>query len=511
MSDQQAVAENEAPPQLDDGIRLTQNERAYVEQMVSNLSLTRANFLSKLFDARRDIDDECGYPKTITNQMYKTLYDREGIATRIVSLFPSESWAVDPLIYETEDPKETEFEKAFKELDKRLQVLGKLEKIDEISGIGRFGVLLLGIDDGKSLDKPVDGVSASGEVEDKAKATVQHKLLYVRVFDESVVSIKKTEQDTRNPRFGKPLLYVLKYEDTKIERDDTGGTTQTVATGRELTVHWSRIIHVADNRKTSELYGVPRMQTVYNRLYDIRKIAGGSGEMFWKGGFPGFALEMDPNAKALSTTTFKDLRDEVIAYADGLQRYMMFQGVKVNGLAPQVADPTNHIDSQLQLIAITIGVPKRIFMGSEQAQLASGQDTKRWNQRVARRQNKYITPEIIRPFIDRMIMFGALPKPAQYEVFWKDLNALSEKDAAEVLKVRTEAYAKYVQGTVDALIPPEEYLTMIAGMDAEEVKTIMDAALKREKELEEQEPEEEEDEERGRAGAGGGAAPAAAE
>ena len=125
------------------------------------------------------------------------------------------------------------------------------------------------------------------------------------------------------------------------------------------------------------------------------------------------------------------------------------------------------------------------------------------NRRLAHRQEKYLTPEIIRPFVDRMIAFGVLPAPKSYDVAWQDLNTLSEKDRAEVLKLRVDAFAKYVKGDVDQLIPPQEFLTMIATMDPEEVKQIMDAALQREKDLE-NEPgaggsEEDEDDETGAA------------
>ena len=39
-------------------------------------SLMRSQFLTKLLDPRRDIDDECGYPKEISPQQYRYLYDR---------------------------------------------------------------------------------------------------------------------------------------------------------------------------------------------------------------------------------------------------------------------------------------------------------------------------------------------------------------------------------------------------------------------------------------------------
>jgi len=229
---------------------------------------------------------------------------------------------------------------------------------------------------------------------------------------------------------------------------------------------------------------------LFNRLYDIRKIAGGSGEMFWKGAFPGYAFEVDPTI-AGATLDADSLRTEFENYSNGLQRYLALQGVTAKSLLPQTADPKNHLDSQLKQIAIAMGVPYRIFMGSEEAKLASQQDTQAWNKRLTRRQNKYLSPYMIRPLVDRLIEVGVLPQPTEYTVHWPDLSAPSDMEKAEVLSKITEAFAKYVGGNVDMLIPPEEFLTMFAGLDEAEVKQIMDAALQRQEEAATSEEEEE--------------------
>lgn len=466
---------------------LDQKDKALIRNMVENSSLMRSSLLNKLIDSRRDIDDECGYPKELTVEQYKIMYDREGIATRVVSLYSEESWVHDPEIIETEDPEETEFEKAWKNLDNTRQIISYMMKGDELSGIGTFGIILLGINDGKTLDQPVEGINERGE----KTGTVQYELIYLRTFDESSVRVEKSEMDQTNPRFGKPVLYSVAFESTNMTRIfDTGKTK--VSTSQQHIIHWTRIIHLADNRKSSEVYGVPRMQTLFNRLYDIRKISGGSAEMFWKGGFPGYSFEMDPNAKAPTTAEQETMRDAITEYANGLQRYIRLQGVKVNSLAPQVADPRNHVEIQLELIAIALGVPKRIFMGAEQAKLASTQDQESWNKKVARRQKKYLTPYIVRPMIDRLIAFGILPEVEDYRVEWPDLNTESDQDKATTLRTQVEAYAKYVGGGVDSLIPPEEFLSMLAGFTPDQIKQIIKSSLERQEELEDQELEDQE-------------------
>lgn len=444
--------------------------------LVANALLSRAALVTKMLDPRRDIDDEAGYPTDITNEQYRRLWEREGIARRIVKCFPDESWALSPVIFETEDPKKTQFETAFDELEKRLNFFHYLHRIDILSGIGRYGVLLIGFDDGGKLDEPVEGINARGEQEGQPK---ERKVIFLRAFDERLATVDSRETDLTNPRFGHPTFYTLRFKD--MEEGNTGGAAGAAsgATGAVTTishrVHWSRVIHVADNRETSEVFGVPRLQSTFNRNLDLRKIYAGAGEMFWKGGFPGYAFEVDGSSD-LDTDT---LRSQLELYQHGLQRYLALQGVTVTSLDVQVANPKAHVEINLDAIAITLGVPKRKFIGSEQAQLASEQDERTWNKRVSRRQEQYVTPLLIRPTVDRLIAVGALPAPSEengYTVNWPDLNTTTDEDRAKVAERVTKALAQYVSLGVDQLFPPAEYLSMIHGFSPEEVATVITAA-----------------------------------
>jgi len=447
---------------------------------IANEITSRTDLFNKTIDERRDIDDECGYPKVITTEQYRKMYDREGIATRIVNLYPEESWSQDPVVVEDESAKPTEFEKSWVELERELQIYSYMFRGDGLSGIGRFGIILLGFDDNKPLHEPVEGMDEEGEQVGNPK----HGIMYLRAFDESYVKIKSTQKDITNKRYGLPTYYSITFE------NETSSSSKSSKAGNESVIHWSRIIHIADNKESSEVFGTPRMKALFNRLYDIRKISGGSGEMFWKGGFPGFIFSMDPKARTLSTTEKNTLEDTIASWSNGLQRYARLQGVEVKGLEPQVADPKNHIDVQLEIIAIAMGVPKRILMGSEQAKLASSQDSENWSKRMKRRQNKYLTPYLIRPFIDRLITLGVLPEVEQYDVVWPDMSTPSEKDKAEVMRIQVEAFSKYVGGGVGSLIPEEIFLKTFAGLDEEQIKEIIKEAKKRQEDLDLKEDEE---------------------
>ena len=438
---------------------------ANLHNVLVNAVSTRRELLEHLLNLEKDINYECGYPETITITDYKAMYDREGLGTRVVNLLPDESWAMLPEIEENKDVEETEFEKVWKDLDKKRHLFHYLHRVDVLSGIGRFGLLLLGLNDGKELSEPVEGIDLrTGE----KTGNKNHELLYLRPFDESVVTIKTKEADVSSPRFGKPVSYSVDFEDS---------TSETTSKQTKI-VHWTRVLHVFDNRAVSEVYGIPRMKPVYNRLLDLRKIVAGSGEMFWKGAFPGYALKVDPTI-TLTDDQKTIIREEMKDYQDGLQRYLAIGGVEIQELTPQVSDPKPHIESQMRYIAITLGIPFRIFQGSEAAHLASDQDITTWNKRIAKRQEGYLSPMLVRLLIDRLIIFGVMPDiDEEYFIMWPDLNIPGEKEAAEISAKKTEAYAKYVAGSVDELIPPKEYFTMIMGMSDEDAEAIIKASMK---------------------------------
>lgn len=438
----------------------------YKDGMIRNLMTLNATLLSradllKSVPTNRDIDLECNYPLDMSSADYKKMFERNGVANRVVRLLPEESWSSVPEVYETEEPTETAFEKALNDLIKQKNIFYCLKRGDILSGIGRFGVILLGLDDGKQLNEPVKGIDAkTGE----KTGTDSYKLLYLKMFDESAVDIARVELDVTSPRYGFPVEYTIRFVDYATSS----------ANIQSQTVHWTRIIHLADNRMVSDVYGEPRMKPVYNNILDLKKITGGSGEMFWKGGFPGISFETMPGMED-ATVDAESLRGEMDNYMNGLQRYIATSGLSAKSLQPQVADPTGHIKANLQEICVALGIPMRVFIGSEEAQLASSQDKNTWNSRLMARRGEYISPMIIKPFIDRLIIFGVLPE-ADYQIYWPDLNAPSERDKASIGDLKTTALTKYVAGGVDAVIPPKEYLTMVLGFTEKEAEVIMAAS-----------------------------------
>ena len=421
-------------------------------------------------DGTRDIDKECGYPEEITILEYVTMFRRNEIANRVVTITPDECWKDYPKIYETEENRETEFEKAIDKLNAQTNLFAYLHRGDVISGIGRYGVILLGFDDGGDFDTPAPGFDDEGPSEARGDASV----IYYRVFSELSASISEFEHDIKNPRYGQPKFYDLDFQEFPT------GTESSRATKR---VHWSRVIHIADNKIESEIYGAPRQEAVYNRLLDLRKIVSGAGEMFWKGAFPGLSFEVDPKHGDFSEEERQALKAEVKDYAQGLQRYITMVGVSVKSLPPQVVDPTPHIKNVLMLIGMNKGIPQQTFMGSQQGQLDSPQDTILWRERIALRKERHVSPYIIRPTLDRLIQAGALPEPKPqldsplpYVIKWEAMAPLSIIEQAQVAKDFSEALARYATSGGEALIPLPEFLGKFMGFTPQQTEAIMAAA-----------------------------------
>lgn len=408
----------------------------------------RQGAISAMNTDTRNYDWECGYPTDVSAEQYRKFYDRWGIATRAVQVWPEESWAVRPTILENEDQIETEFEKVVKDLNTKHSLFSMLNRIDVLSGIGRYGVLFMGLGDGRHMSRPATNKKTD--------------LLYLRAFDESKAEITDTEKDITNKRYGYPTTYRVAMQ----------GPDSTTAT--KVDIDWTRMVHIADNCETDEIYGVPRLQAVYNHVHDIRKIGGGSAEMFWKGGFPGLGITVDPQVDFENVTIdTQSMKDEIERYSEGLKRCLILTGATAKSLNPNVADPRGHFEVTLKLITIALGVPQRIFMGSEAAKLASIQDKRTWQSRVAKRQNLYLTPRIIRPVIDRFIEYGILPTPKDgYLVTWPDLEDPSESDQVKTALAHTNAIARYMQSGAYKLIAPEAYLRLICKMSDAEIATI---------------------------------------
>jgi len=357
------------------------------------------------FSGSRDLFTALGYKKDLVARDYRDRYKRNGIAGRVVEALPKATWRGKIELVEDEDPDtETTFEAAWNELSKRLNIWSTLLRTDTLAGLGRYSVLLIGAPGDLEAELPnignIDGV------------------LYLSPFSEDDASIDTLVDDTSDPRYGQPLKY-------KFKRLATG-----LSQGTKL-VHWSRVLHVADGILDEQIYGEPRLERVWNNLDDLEKVAGSGSEAFWLRAHQGYQLDVPPEVE-MSETDMTSLSDEVDEYIHGIRRFMRTRGVELTALGSDVANFANQVDAIITLIAGSTGIPKRILVGSEMGELASTQDRTNWHERIDDRREQYAEPQIIRPFVDRLIQYGALPAPIEYEVRWPQIQNLNDEEKAGV-------------------------------------------------------------------------------
>lgn len=451
----------------------------HVEKVINaqNVRTMRFGDFDDNIDPRRNLDDECGYPSTdrITLEDYRRQYRRNPIAKKVVDLLPDHTWQVYPTVFEDETSEnDTPFEEAVKALGNKLTgeswyqdsegdpVWEYLSRVDRISGIGHYGTLLIGVggEEGKDLSQPL---------EFRPDSSVNRELIYLRAFPEYLSTIGAYEKDSSNTRFRLPTRYNMSFDDT----EDFSNIATGVGTG-QTEVDWTRIIHVADQIMSNEVLATPRMLPVFNRLLDLDKVYGGSAEMYWKGAFPGISFETIPQLGADVEVDTSDIQAMMEKYQNGLQRYLLTTGMHANSLAPQVVDPSPLLDAHLEAICVDQNCPKRIFMGSERGQLASGQDRYQWDNVVTGRRNNYVTPKIIVPVTNRFIQLGLLPQPKGFSVGWPEIETLSELEKADVAMKLTQAIIAYVAGDGVTVMPLPMFLTLVLGFTIKESDAIIE-------------------------------------
>jgi uncharacterized protein len=402
---------------------------------------------------QRDIYESAGYDKEIFYAQYLARYLRQDVARRVVNTPADESWRLPPELLDGTDPdsakEDTEFTRAWQELannrgedgNTRRGLLHYLHRLDRISGIGRYGVLYLGIKDDKKPSEPAENAS-KGE------------LLFASVFDEDSAGVATYDNNQQSARYGQPEMYRL------VDRTDSGSKTTFEA-------HWTRCIHVADNPLSSDLVGSPRLEAVWNRLLDLEKVAAATGESGWRLMMPGYVFstkdgyELGPDADNHS--------EQLDEFTHELRRWLELNGMEVQELAGTLQDPSGAVNVALKLISAGTGIPLRKLTGSEQGQLASGQDDDNWIDIIEARQAQHVTPAIIEPVVHRLTWLGVLPQPTNggFSVWWPSLRKKDPKDVAQIADTTASALQK-VQAKVKPRLFAETYLPDLPAEAVEE-------------------------------------------
>lgn len=407
--------------------------------------------IGSLFGDTRRVHQILGYKAAPQYLDFKARYERQDIAKALVDAYPEATWAQAPKIVEDHDADDqTPFEAAWESMATRLDVLGTLERADRLAQLGRYSIVLIGLRGQPDLAAPAQPVRSPEDV------------VFLTPYSEEFAEVIRLEGNPALPTFGRPAAYRLNAA--------RGNTAQLTATLPWLStnVHASRVVHIANNLLDDDIYGKPVLEVVYDRLDDLLKVVGGSAEMFWVDAKRRIVLAVRDDY-ALSTEDEAALTTEIEEFTNEMRNFLRVKGVDVNTLTATIADPSEHFNMLVILLAAASGIPKRILIGTEEGQLAGQQDERAWLQRVSRRQVKHVEPKHLRPLIDAFLALRALPEPVTpYRVEWPNLLALSATEQATIAREYAAAISNYAgPGMASSVVPEGEFRETYLNLPAE--------------------------------------------
>lgn len=406
--------------------------------------------MGKTFGGDRDYFATFGYPAdaAIDFKRMMSYYRRGDIASRIINVQPDACWRTLPEI-RSEDEK---FVEAVETLKNSVRLFHHMKKVDRLSGIGEYAVLVMGTEGSKLVEEPKAATDADPS-----------RLLFLNVFHQGNAAILETEEATDNARNGLPTMYGLNMTGSGSMLAE-GSTKTTAVTGRELKVPWLRTIHVAEDLIEDRIHGTPRLLRVLNMLENLQKTVGGSAEMFWLivGGILHADLSADVKATEAELAAFEE---QLVESMHGLRRVLQTRGIELSRVAGEAPDPSGVYAAIKELIAATIPCPARVLFGSERGELASSQDQKEWQGQVNERRIQHVEPVIVRPTIDRFITLGILP-PADYTIYWPPIEQETAGERTERAAKAAEAVSKIAPaGSADVVVRPWEFREHFLGLD----------------------------------------------
>jgi hypothetical protein len=438
----------------------TTNEqiRAYASALVARMSLA-GSLGQQSYGGARDIYEALGYKTTLVYNDFILRYLRQDIAKAVIDRPAKATWQGELSISDSNTGEETPLEKTWKELDDKFSLKSVFLRSDKCAGLGKYGLILLGLDDVHRVEDFQNPVRSG-----------TRKLVYIRPYGEGSAPVNQYVIETTDPRYGLPLNY-----NVTVQQSEGGNSVN-------ILVHHSRVIHIVDDIAESEVEGSPRLEAVFNRLMDLEKLVGGDAEMFWRGARPGYS-GMAGKDFQVTQATMDDLKDQVDEFEHNLRRILISEGIDLKALAQQIADPSAHVDVQIQMISAATGIPKRVLVGTERGELSSAQDTLEYKIYVKSRREDFAEPRIVRPTINQLIKYGILPAPQnkKYTVKWSDLFAVSEADRVKIGLDRSTAIKNYASTlSAEAIMSPKDFLKHGLGLlpgDIEGVAQGMDEEI----------------------------------
>lgn len=405
--------------------------------LISRSSMASA--LGQSFNGRRDLYETVGWKKELVFTDYLNMYERNGIAARLVDLTADETWRKFPVLHDGNDADDyqdsTPFLKEWLDVVETHDLQSKFHELDIALGISRYAIMVIGVqgEDGMDYQKPL-----GAEKEGRA-------ISWIRVLDEGQVTMTNPVNEPFSPRYGLPDMYGCQFE-----KD-----------GVSVPVHHSRVVHFTRGRGRSNQYGVPGLQKVFNYLQDLEKVVGSSSEAFWQHIRRTIALIAREgfNLPEQGTPAYTKLENEIEEFEHQMRLVLKLRNMDVQDLSSSAVDGRGQGDLLFSVIAGTWGTPQRILVGSERGELASSQDVLNMNNSIKARQQKESTLHV-KKLVKYLYTskFITPPKSGKFTVEWLPLYDPSPMEKMDIAKAEVEVLDKITDGNIAEAMNVDDFM-----------------------------------------------------
>ncbi len=394
-----------------------------VEMLMNNLSrtiraLTGGQKHGVSPDGSRNYNQIFGYGEELGYSDYFGMYKRGGIAKVIVNKVAKACWRDIPELFVGEKRVLKDEVQALIDTG----IINGLERGDRMNRIGSFSVVLIGVPDGMDLDKPV---GSGGNIDDS----------FAMPYNEDGITIRKWDNDPTSKRFGMPELY-------QVQTIDHSGSSATKVATQSRLVHWTRIVHMAEDSLDSEFEGSSALEAPWNCLIDKEKVRGGAGEAYFRNARRLVAL-VAREGTTIDTPDKEALKTEVEAFTNGWQDFLRLKGMDAKTFDSDLTSPRDAFEIVIEEISGITGIPIRILLGKGSGQLAGAEDRASWNSLVADRQDAECTGWLLRT-LQILEEAGLLGIPDGMRIVWPVQEALTAKEQAEVTDKKASAFQSIV-------------------------------------------------------------------
>ena len=417
-----------------------------VNALTTSMERSTEQLMSTIYGGKVDIYAQFGYKEKLELKDYDAKYKRNAYAQPVVEFYAKMCWRTHPFILDGENIDVTKFQQDIKDLNSKVGLWDAFRDADILSGVGRYGVLVIGYNDVKNINDWKKPVTQNASL----------KISWFQSHEESRARITKYESDFSSPRYGMPAEY-------SVQLHSAGGD-------QVVSIHYSRCVHVCTEGIGNKLYGDPRMESVFNNLDNTERIHGASGEGYRRAAHPGIAGDVSDKIDTKGFDT-NEVKKQMNNYVNKYSRFLLVDGVSFKTLAPNVRQPVDFLKAEYTAISVAKRIPQRALLGTEEGRLAGDQDGSMVTDVATERRHNTLTP-IVRDFIQNLIEYKLISKPASgdFQVDWEALFQKGAKEAAEVGEITTRGLVAYADSmSASDFIPEDFYLSQILGFSQEQI------------------------------------------